>query len=336
MPGDLAKEPANLSPMPGGQNEFRRPVEFRAMGRSGLWRRIVNVSAVVVCTASAAAALSVLFLIFGYMLFEGVRYLNLDFFTRLPLDTPMGMRNSIVGTLILVGLASAAGVPIGMLCGIYLVEYARKGWSSDIVRIVLDVLAGTPTVLLGVLVYTVMVVHHHGKQLTGFMGTFLDIVQHVQAWVGIPRHYSGWAGGVALAFIMVPIVARASEEMLRLVPRAHREASAALGASKAETLVRVVLPAAMSGIVTGILLAVARVAGETAPLFFTSFGNTAMTYNPSDQMDSLPERIYFYSQSSVPSQVHQSWAAALVLVSMITIFSAAMRFVTRKRRVKTH
>ncbi len=321
-----------ITPRTGISGEPRQPASFTAVGLSGLWRRIFSIGAMVVCTAAAATALTVLFLILGYMVYQGFRYLNLAFFTHLPLDTPMGMRNSIVGTLILVGLASAMGVPIGMLCGIYLVEYARKGWRSDVVRIVLDVLAGTPTVLLGVLVYTIMVVHHHGKQLTGVMGTFLDVAQHIQAWLGIPRHYSGWAGGVALAFIMVPIVARSAEEMLRLVPRAYREASAALGASKAETLVRVVLPAATTGIITGILLAVARVAGETAPLFFTSFGNTAMTYNPSDQMDSLPERIYFYSQSSVPRQVHQSWAAALVLVSLITVFSAAVRFATRKRR----
>ena len=284
------------------------------------------------CTAAAALALLLLFLILGYMVWKGVGSLHWSFFTNLPLQEPMGMRNCIVGTLILAGLACLIGVPVGMLCGIYLAEYAPKGWSSAAVRLTLDVLAGTPTILFGVVVYQIMVVRP--QNYNGLLGHLSLWSHHVQSALGITNGYSGWAGGLALALIMVPIIARATEEMLRLVPMAHREASAGLGASKAETLWRVVLPAAKAGIITGIMLAIARVAGETAPLFFTAFGNDAMVYNPNRQMPSLTEQIYNYSQSDDPHWRAQAWTASLVLVSIVLIFSAAVRIATRKRPVR--
>ncbi len=297
------------------------------------WPRLVSALAKILCSAAAVVALAMLFLILGYMVWKGISGLHWSFFTNLPLQEPMGMRNCIVGTVMLAIIASLIGVPIGMLCGIYLAEYAPKGWSTHGVRLTLDVLAGTPTILFGVVVYQIMVVRPQGY--AGVLGHVSLYFHRVQSWLGITNGYSGWAGGLALALIMVPIIARATEEMLRLVPLAHREASAGVGASKAETLWRVVLPSAKAGIITGILLAIARVAGETAPLFFTAFGNDAMVYNPNRQMPSLTEQIYNYSQSDDPHWRAQAWTASLVLVSMVLVFSAAVRIATRQRSIRT-
>ncbi len=356
MPCDYASSaltvPPDEAPAPAPRPTPPASGILRSARRRGRAARVLSLAAQGACSLAAAAALAILILILGYMVIKGIAHLNWSFFTNLPLDTPMGMRNSIVGTLILVGLASAIGVPVGMLCGIYLAEYAHRGWASNWVRTVLDVLAGTPTILFGLLVYVVLVVNTRplsqaalghaagGAGTVGWFSALMNTVGHwesvVQQWCGIPKHYSGWAGAVALSFIMLPIVARATEEMLRLVPIFHREASMGMGASKTETLFRVILPTAMPGVITGILLAIARVAGETAPLFFTSFGNTALTYSPTQQMDALPERIYFYSQSNNPQMTAQSWTAALVLVTLVFVFSASVRFATRKRTVKMH
>ncbi len=298
------------------------------------WPRIVSGLAKILCTTAAAIALLLLFVILGYMVWKGIGGLHWSFFTNLPLEEPMGMRNCIVGTIILAAIASLIGVPIGILCGIYLAEYSPKGWSTAAIRLTLDVLAGTPTILFGVVVYQIVVVRP--QNFNGWVGHLSLWAHRVQSWLGITNGYSGWAGGLALALIMVPIIARATEEMLRLVPLAHREASAGLGASKAETLWRVVLPTAKAGIITGIMLAIARVAGETAPLFFTAFGNDTMVYNPNRQMPSLTEQIYNYSQSDDPHWRAQAWTASLVLVSMVLVFSAAVRIATRKRRIRTH
>jgi phosphate transport system permease protein len=297
------------------------------------WPRLVSFVAKILCSAAAAVALVMLFLILGYMVWKGISGLHWSFFTHLPLQEPMGMRNCIVGTLLLAGIASLIGVPIGMLCGIYLAEYAPRGWSTQGIRLTLDVLAGTPTILFGVVVYQIMVVRP--QNFNGWVGHLSLWSHRVQSWMGITNGYSGWAGGLALALIMVPIIARTTEEMLRMVPLAHREASAGLGASKAETLWRVVIPSAKAGIITGIMLAIARVAGETAPLFFTAFGNDAMVYNPNRQTPSLTEQIYNYSQSDDPHWRAQAWTASLVLVSMVLVFSAAVRIATRKRRIRT-
>jgi phosphate transport system permease protein len=229
------------------------------------------------------------------------------FFTNLPLQSPEGMRNCIIGTVILVGLASVLGVPLGMLCGIYMAEYAGRGWFTYLTQLVMDLLAGTPTILLGVIAWQLVVVPMHQQ--------------------------SGWSGALALAFIMVPIVARASEEMLRLVPHPHREASAGLGASKSQTLFMVILPAAKAGIATGIMLAIARVAGETAPLLFTALGNDQAVYNPSEPYPSLTLKIWQYSQSAELAWRHQAWTAVLVLVAMVLVFTAAVRFAVRGRKV---
>jgi phosphate transport system permease protein len=260
-----------------------------------------------ICVLATSLALLVLFLVLGYIVVRGMGDMNLTFFTNLPLQTPMGMRNCIVGTGILIALASVVGVPVGVLCGIYLAEYAGKTWFTHAIRLIMDVLAGTPTIILGVIAYELIVVNEH--------------------------HFSGWAGAVALAFIMVPIIARATEEMLRLVPHPYREASAGLGASKAQTLFRIILPTAKSGITTGIMLAIARVAGETAPLLFTALGNNQAVYDPGKPYPSLTLQIYNYSTSADPAWRHQAWTGVLVLVTLVLIFSAAVRFAVRGRKV---
>ncbi len=269
-------------------------------------RRWVSRGVGALCILATAVALAILFVVLAYIGIRGIEYMTPAFFTNLPLQTPEGMRNCIIGTFILVGLASVLGVPLGMLCGIYLAEYAHQGWFTHAVRLVIDLLAGTPTILLGVIAWQLVVVPMH--------------------------HQSGWSGALALAFIMVPIIARATEEMLRLVPHAHREASAGLGASQAQTLAFVILPAAKAGITTGIMLAVARVAGETAPLLFTALGNDQAVYDPNQPYPSLTLKIWQYSQSAELSWRHQAWTGVLVLVSLVLVFTAAVRFAVRDRK----
>ena len=278
------------------------PFVGRRPGR--LW---ISRGVMALCTLSTGVALAVLFVVLAYIGIRGIEYMTPAFFTNLPLQSPEGMRNCIIGTIILVGLASVLGVPLGMLCGIYMAEYAGRGWFTYLTQLVMDLLAGTPTILLGVIAWQLVVVPMHQQ--------------------------SGWSGALALAFIMVPIVARASEEMLRLVPHPHREASAGLGASKSQTLFMVILPAAKAGIATGIMLAIARVAGETAPLLFTALGNDQAVYNPSEPYPSLTLKIWQYSQSAELAWRHQAWTAVLVLVAMVLVFTAAVRFAVRGRKV---
>lgn len=272
--------------------------------------RITNALAVTACTASAVFALSVLFLIFGFIVYRGVGGLSLNLFTKLPgpVGSPIGMENCIIGTLILIAISSAIGVPIGMLCGIYLAEYSRGGAFSHAVRLLVDVIAGTPSIIVGVLGYELIVVP------TG--------------------HFSGWAGGAALAFLMCPIVARTTEDMLKLVPKTMREASIGLGGSKFQTLTRVVLPAARAGIITGLMLAVARVAGETAPLLFTALGNDQLVVNPNQPFPSLTLEIFKYATSAEDEWRKQAWAGMLVLVTIIVLLSAAVRWSTSRRTLR--
>src|SRR5271170_678627 len=209
--------------------------------------RLVNFAVKLFCYAAALMTITALFLIFGYVIYKGIScfivfspfHIDLSLFTAksgYPTEgVPIGLRNCIAGSLVLMVMASIIGVPIGMLCGIYLAEYARDNWFNHGIRLVVDVLAGVPSIIVGVLGYELVVVPM--------------------------KTNSAWAGAVALGFIMCPIVARTTEEMLKLVPKSLREASTGLGSSKCQTLIRVVIPAASSGIITGVMLAIARVAG---------------------------------------------------------------------------
>jgi phosphate transport system permease protein len=272
------------------------------------WARLTNGIMVALCIVGAGVAILALFAIFGQVLYEGISSLNWDFFTQLPgsPDARIGMANCILGTVILIAMSSLIGVPMGMLCGIYLAEYGRKNWFTSSVRLFVDVLAGVPSIVIGILAYELIVRP---------MGNF-----------------SGVAGGMALAFIMAPIVARTTEEMLRLVPASQREASVGVGASRFQTLFKVILPAASAGIITGVMLAIARVAGETAPLMFTALGNDQWVTNPTKPFPSLTLQIFKYATSAEPHWQQMAWTGMLVLISIILILNASVRYVSRQKK----
>jgi phosphate transport system permease protein len=260
-----------------------------------------------VCIVFAATIVAVLGMVILYLFSIGAKSLSLDFFTTLPTGDPAspgGMRHAVEGTAILVGLASLVGIPVGLLTGVYLSEYGAEYWLATPVRFVADVLAGVPSIVVGILGYELLV-----------------------RPIG---NYNGWAGALALAFIMIPIVARTSEEMLRLVPDSYRHASVALGATRSQTVLRVVLPSASGSIVTGVMLALARVAGETAPLLFTALGSRLLTRNPGEPFPSLTVQIYTYATGPYPAQRDMAWAGILVLIFLIFIVNISMRIVTAR------
>ena len=270
-------------------------------------RRATNALAQVAAVLCTVAVLVPLFFIFGYLLVKGLSSVNLDFFTQLPKpvgEPGGGMANAIVGTLILIGLACVFGLPIGVMTGVYLAEHGhgRLGW---IVRFCADVLNGVPSIVVGIYAYTLIV---------------------------LPMHtFSAYAGGCALGVMMLPIVARTTEEMVKLVPNALREASLALGVPAWRTMLRVVLRTARGGIITGIMLAVARIAGETAPLLFTAFGNQFWNRGLSGPISSLPVQLYTYAISPFDDWHRQAWAGALVLITLIFLTSLSVRLLTRGR-----
>jgi phosphate transport system permease protein len=271
-------------------------------------RKIANVVVLGLCASSAFMAVGVLALILGFVLVNGIHYLNLDFFTHMP--TPVGepgggVANSIVGSTLIVGIASLLGIPAGIGAAVFLSEYAgaRLG---NLIRFTADVLTGVPSIVVGVFVYGVIVLK---------MG-----------------HFSALAAGIALAIIMLPIMARSGEEMLKLVPRSQREAALALGITRWRTILSVIIPAARRGLVTGALLSVARAGGETAPLIFTSLGNRLWTLSVTGgPIDALPLRIWRYGIGPYDEWHQQAWAASFVLVMMVFIISLTARLIlTRK------
>jgi len=246
---------------------------------------------------------SALVLILGFLTVNGWRSLNLDFFTKLPLSAGElggGMANAIVGSAILILIAAVIGIPVGFLGGIYLAEFGGKAFSM-LVRYTADLLNGVPSIVIGIFAWTIVVVKMH--------------------------HFSAWAGGFALSMMMVPIGLRATEQFLRAVPDSLREGSLALGASKTRTIMNVVVPAARQGIVTGMILGVARIAGETAPLLFTSFNNQFWASNLSEPTASLPVMIYTHAISPYDDWHRQAWAAGLVLLMLVLIANIACRWV---------
>jgi phosphate transport system permease protein len=254
-----------------------------------------------------AVTLIPLGLVFGYALFQGITSINLDFFIKepKPLGEPGGgMGNAILGSMIMVGIASLIAVPAGVGLGIYLAEMGDSTFGTC-VRFMLDVLTGIPSIVIGIFAWSILVV------------TF--------------GSFSAWAGGVALAVIMLPIVARTAEEMLRLVPGGIRESSLALGVSQWRTTLRVMVPSALPGIITGILLAMARASGETAPLLFTALGNNYYSTKLDGPMAALPLQIYTFAKGPYEDQHRLAWAGALVLITLIALVSAGVRFVTRTR-----
>jgi phosphate transport system permease protein len=273
----------------------------------GSTRRVVNVAMSTATALAAGLVVLPLLLIFGFLMYQGVVALNVDFFTHLPKpvgEPGGGMANAIVGTLILVGLAACLGLPLGILGGLYLAE-SRDRRLPWIARFLADVLNGVPSIVIGIFAYAVAVLPF--------------------------RRFSALAGGFALAIIMLPIVIRTSEELVRLVPSSMREAALALGIPEWKVLLRIVLPTARAGIITGVMVAVARVAGETAPLLFTAFGNRFWHQGLDQPIAALPLQIFAYAISPYDDWHRQAWAGALVLIGMVFVVSLAARVATSGR-----
>ncbi len=258
----------------------------------------------------AVIAIAPLILVFGYLIRAGITSINWDFFTKLPKpvgESGGGMANAILGSCELLMLASLVGVPLGVCGGIYLSEFgtSRVNWW---IRFVADVLNGVPSIIWGMVVYALMVVPMKG--------------------------FSAWAGGVVLGMIMIPLIMRTTEEVVLLVPASYREAALALGIARWRTILQIVVRTALKGIITGILLALARVAGETAPLLFTAFGNRFWNTSLNEPIAALPLQIFNYAISPYEDWHRQAWAGALVLVTMIGIINVGIRILTRDRFVQ--
>jgi phosphate transport system permease protein len=263
------------------------------MTRSYFRRRLVERVMFGITGACMFTALGVLFFLLGYIAYQGASSVSLDFFTKLP--TPVGepgggMANALLGSAKLMFLAALLGIPVGFMGGIYLAEYGR-GSIPFLVRFAADVLNGVPSIVIGIAVYALLVLPF--------------------------GHFSTLAGGVALGIMMIPVALRSTEEFLRLVPGSLREAAVALGAPRWVVIVRVVIPAGMRGILTGLLLALARVAGETAPLLFTAFNNRYWSEGWSQPTASLPVMLFTYAIAPYDDWHAQAWAAGLVLLTLV-------------------
>lgn len=269
-------------------------------------RKALSSLFVAFCAGSVLLALIPLAMILFFVVSQGIRALNLDFFTHMPMpvgEAGGGMANSIVGTLILTGLGSLMAIPIGILSGVYMAEYAGTRFASAI-RFAADTLNGVPSIVIGVFAYGIAVLPF--------------------------KQFSALAGGLALGIMMIPIIARTTEELLLLVPGTMREGALALGATRARAVFSVVLPAAAPGIVTGVVLALARIAGETAPLLFTSFNNRFFTTSIRQPISSLTVQVFTYAISPYEDWHRQAWAGALVLVTIVLVCSLLARFATRR------
>jgi phosphate transport system permease protein len=270
-------------------------------------RRVKSNLMVGIMMAAVIVAVLPLLFILASLLLRGASSLSLAFFTHLPApagESGGGVLHAIVGTLIIVGMASLAGIPIGAGAGVYCAEYPSSRLSL-VTRFVSDVMNGTPSIVVGVFAWTIIVAPQH--------------------------HYSALAGSAALAILMIPMVMRTTEELLKLVPNSLREAALALGYARWRTTLSVMLRTALPGIVTGTLLAIARIAGETAPLLFTALGNQYLSFRPNAPMAALPLVVFTYSIGPYEEWHRFAWAAALVLILVVLVLSIAARFATRQR-----
>lgn len=279
------------------------------------WRTAINRIGLGVCAACTLIACIALTLLFFYVVKAGIGALNPQFFRRPDPAQPDagGMLHAIAGTTELILMACALGVPVGVLGGIYLAEFGNNRLGF-LIRYATDLLNGVPSIVLGIFAYTLV----------------LSIKKYARLDSGGPS-FQGYAGGFALGIMMIPTVMRTTEELVRLVPIGLREGSLALGATHARTVWQVVLPSARSGIVTGILLAVARVAGETAPLLMVGCNSQLWNLNPKNSIASLPVQIYVLHDSALPLALQQSWGVAVVLVLLVLIFNILARTLTRNR-----
>ncbi len=270
-------------------------------------RKLTDAVASGAITMAGIGVIVPLVVILGFLFAKGLPALHLSLFTENPGPTGVaggGVKSAIAGSILLLLLALAMGLPAAIATGVYLAEYGR-GRVGFFVRFLVDVLAGVPSIVIGIFVYTLIVLR---------MG-----------------NYSAFAGGVALALIMLPIVSRVTEEMLLLVPQMTREASYALGVPKWRTILTIVLPAASSGIMTGIVLGAARVAGEAAPLLFTALGNNFYSTGVFRPIDALPLRIFTYATGPFAYQHDQAWASSFILVMMVLVLSVSARILLQRR-----
>lgn len=271
------------------------------------FRKIKSRVMTLISILCAVAVIVPLFIILFYTLKQGLSAINWSFFTQMPKpagEAGGGMANALMGTAILIGLGSLMGIPVGIFSGIYLSE-ANSSFFAKSVRFLTEVLNGIPSIVIGVVAYILIVVPM--------------------------KRFSALAGGFALGILMIPLITRTTEEMLRLVPGTYREAALALGAPRWKATLFVVLPAAFKGIFTGILLSIARVAGETAPLLFTALGNRFWSTRLDEPIASLTVFIYDYSKAPFEDWNRQAWAAALVLIFLVTLINITFRVIARKK-----
>lgn len=282
------------------------PAMFHSVEPISLRRRVTDHVMTGVAVLTVVLVLAPLIAIFGYLVYKGVGSINWAFLTQTPKpvgEAGGGMANAIVGSVLILGIASIFGVPLGIGAGIYLAEFGRNRL-GDAIRFTADVLNGVPSIVIGIVAYSIVVLYQ--------------------------KHFSAFAGGVALAIMMVPTICRTTEEMLLLVPQALREAAYGLGIPRWRTTLSITLRTATSGVITGIMLAFARVAGETAPLLFTAFGNQFWNVRTDQPTAALPLQIFNYAISPYDEWHRQAWAGALVLIILIVSAVAAVRLAVRR------
>jgi phosphate transport system permease protein len=272
-------------------------------------RRTDKIMRGVLLVGTLVAIVPLVFVVY-YLVKQGIGAISWSFFTSDPtgsfLGDPGGIKSAIVGTILIVGLASLIAVPVGIGVALYLVEYGKQSFFANTVRYFIDVMTGVPSIVFGLFIYIVLV-------LTGVAGNF-----------------AGWKGSIAIALLMLPVVTRSAEVVLNLVPNSLREAALALGAPRWRVVFKIVLPTAASGLVTGSLLAIARGAGETAPLLFTAFAVNTTTYDLGQQMNSLPIQIFNDVRQAQANIVERAWGSALTLVAMVLILTLVARLIQRR------
>lgn len=285
-------------------------LETSAIPRIGAYRRSVDFLVTLAAGSAVVLVLLPLGAVFGYLVYKGLGSINWAFLTQIPKpvgEPGGGMANAIAGSALILLLGSLAGVPVGIGAGIYLAEYGRNRF-GDLIRFTADVLNGVPSIVIGIVAYGIVVLSQ--------------------------KHFSALAGGVALAIMMIPTITRTTEEMLLLVPNTVREAAYGLGVPRWRTTLSITLRTATSGVITGIMLAFARVAGETAPLLFTAFGNTYWNWNVNQPTAALPLQIFTYAVSPFDEWHKQAWAGALILIVLIVAAISAVRVVAGRGMLK--
>ena len=276
----------------------------------GWYRRAVNGLVTFAAAGAVIVVLAPLCAIFGYLLYKGLGSINWAFLTQTPKpvgEVGGGMANAIAGTALILAIASLVGVPVGIGAGVYLAEYGRNRF-GNLIRFTADVLNGVPSIIVGIVAYGLVVLQQ--------------------------GHFSALAGGVALAIMMIPTITRTTEEMLLLVPNAVREAAYGLGVARWRTTLSITLRTATSGVITGVMLAFARVAGETAPLLFTAFGNQYWNWNINQPTAALSLQIYTYAISPFDEWHRQAWAGALILIVLIVLAVSAVRLAASRGTLK--